>query len=303
MGKPLLWPDACTTAFDKDGDGSADEKWKYFYDAAGRIKRKERDTRGTCTYAQPAENEPCEFKCQGPNGFADAVVEYDYDAAGRLVEDRRDEKRTCTTLKCNQCYSEGCQGCPTYCDEQKLEDCDGAKGAWEHVTKWTHDAAGNVLSKSVDADGNGFIDSKVSFTYDTEGNVIKESFDNDANGFPDDVWTYERDAAGRVLKKTRDFRGACTYAQPAVNESCELKCQGPDGFADQTWTYAYDAQGNLLFESEDHRRACTTLTCNECYKEDCPDCPTSCYEQTTQDCDGSDGKPEKSSTRTFDCWQ
>ncbi|MDF5709309.1 MAG: bluetail domain-containing putative surface protein [Nostoc sp. S4] len=92
------------------------------------------------------------------------------------------------------------------------------------TTTYSYNAAGKLISQSIDNNSDGTIDSVI--TYDYKLTFYTSSFDGNINNY---VTTYTYDASGNQTSVSEDNNG--------------------DGIADRVTTYTYDANGNKTSES------------------------------------------------------
>ena len=99
------------------------------------------------------------------------------------------------------------------------------------VRTYTYDATGNLINRSIDSDGDGVPNSIQTNTYDTAGNVLTSSYDSDGDGVPNSIHTNTYDTAGNLLTRRNDTDG--------------------DGVLNSIQTNTYDTAGNLLTRRND----------------------------------------------------
>jgi YD repeat-containing protein len=98
-------------------------------------------------------------------------------------------------------------------------------GVVQHLTRYTYDEAGRP--RSAHAEWEGKYASDTTFEHDAEGRLVAERSDGGAEA----IKRYEHDAHGRVIRETEDYLA--------------------DGSIDRTVTRSFDDEGRLLSELVD----------------------------------------------------
>lgn len=272
-------PGACVARWDSGTDGVFERVTTSTYDDLGRLVRTDSvyDTGSTelVTIKYDAAGNQTELRFENSNGtpFALRVETMTYDGDGNMLTRSEVVDGVVTSSVSWQYDGNG--------DVSRVETDVTGDGVADHVTTITrephavgvlvtkigsngsvvielHDAAGNIVQRRTDSDGDGTFERVVDVTFDAAGYKVMSVVDTDGDGTIDERRTYDNDLYGNVLRKELD-RGddgmideisLWTYNEygNVLRESLDTDA---DGTPDEINEWAYDDYGNMLRESLD----------------------------------------------------
>ena len=237
-----------SNAYDFEGDGIADGRTEYSYDADGNLVRLEfywddnlLHSITTITYDMYG-NETSRQYDYDADGTPDSFDTYTYDSNGNQIRAEYD--------------SDG-DGSPdvfnsyTYDAEDNLirQEYDyGAEGILDAIYSYTYDARGNLLREETDYDGDGSPDYRYSYAFDDQDNLTREEYDSGADGILDGIFSYTYDADGNLIREEYEYNREIvdtyvhTYDADGIQIRGERYYQGNDGTTpDEIYIPTYDA--------------------------------------------------------------
>lgn len=180
--------------YNPDGSLSREGRWEYTYDERGTLILREYDRESDGVIDETYSAEP-QYNAGGKlitlaetEDGQTKTTTYSYGITGDL-----EESQTVYDALPSVPYvvTEYAGGRPV-----KREVDQGLDGTLDEVTTWEYDAKGNNLKKSTWRADSGETSTET-FTYDGKGNRLTRDLDHEGDGVVDTLQTYEYDALGR----------------------------------------------------------------------------------------------------------
>jgi hypothetical protein len=127
-------------------------------------------------------------------------------------------------------------------------------GSIDALTRYTHNAAGQLLTEAFDDGNDGSVDARKSWTYDAMGQLMTLESDLAADGTVESTYTYTYDAMGWLVVE----RFSTTLGSPGWEDSMSYDLAklvrrdrdiGIDGTTDEQTDYDYDPTGVAVLEA------------------------------------------------------
>ncbi len=182
-----------------------------------------------------------------------------------------------------------------------VNDDDDANGVQDYSATYTYDAAGHLLTESIDQYGDGSPNKINTHSYDANGDKLTYNSDSNGDGNANESNTYTYNASRQKLTYSRDSDGdgdgtpyLYTYTYDATgNMVTNTTDTTNDGIANASTTYTYDDKHNVLNYTNKDGDGITVYIRTYTYDAN--------GNQLTNSTDSNaDGNPNSVSTYTYD---